>query len=119
MNCPLDGEAYSSSGWEAVKAALRKGKSLSEKHGFQFIVSVYPVLIQLDDGYPFRNIHKTIEDYCVSLNITFVDLLDGFVGKKESELWVHPTDQHPNQVAHRIAGAELSEFFDSEDLIEE
>ncbi len=114
-----DGFIEGSSGWEAVKAALRKGKSLSEKHDFQFIVAIYPVLIQLNDGYPFRNIHKTIEDYCVSLKIPVVDLFNGFVGKNGSELWVHPADQHPNEIAHRIAGEELSEFFDSEDLIKE
>ncbi len=106
-----DGFIEGSSGWEAVKAGLKKGKSLSEQHDFQFIVAVYPVLIQLDDRYPFREIHKKVEDYCVSLRIPFIDLLNGFVGKKDSELWVHSTDQHPNEVAHRIAGAELSEFF--------
>lgn len=114
-----DGFIEGSSSWEMVKAALRKGNSLSEKHNFQFIVALYPVLIQLDDSYPFRNIHKTIGNYCVSLKIPFVDLLNGFLGKKGSELWVHPTDQHPNEVAHRIAGAELSKFFNSEDLIKE
>ena len=112
-----DGYAEGSSGWKAVRAALRKGKSLSQKHGFRFIVALYPVLIQLDDKYPFTNIHKTIEDYCFSLNIPFVDLLNGFIGKKDSELWVHRTDQHPNEVAHRIAGTELSDFFDREGLI--
>ncbi len=114
-----DGFIEGSKGWEMVKAALRKGKSLSEKHDLQFIVAVYPVLVQLNEKYPFRNIHKTIEDYCVSLKIPFVDLLNGFLGKKGSELWVHPTDQHPNEIAHRIAGAELSEFIVKEDLINE
>ncbi len=112
-----DGFIEGSNGWEAVKAALRKGKSLSEKYNFQLIVSVYPVLIKLDDRYPFRNIHKTIADYCISLKLPFVDLLNGFVGKKDSALWVHPTDQHPNEVAHRLAGEALSEFFKKEGLL--
>jgi lysophospholipase L1-like esterase len=106
-----------SSGWEAVKTALRKGQSLSEKNDFQFIVALYPILFQLDDRHSFRNIHRIIEDYCASLKIPFVDLLNGFIGKKHSELWVHPVDHHPNEVAHRIAGAELSDFFNSKDLI--
>jgi hypothetical protein len=114
-----DGFLEGSPGWEVVKAALRKGKSLSEKHDFQFIVALYPVLVQLNEGYPFCDIHETIEDYCVSLKIPFVDLLNGFFGENDSELWVHPTDQHPNEIAHRIAAAELSEFFDEENLIKE
>ncbi len=106
-----------SSGWEEIKTALRNGKSLSKKHGFQFIVAVYPVLIQLDEKYPFRNIHKTIGNYCESLKIPFADLFNGFVGKKGSDLWVHPTDQHPNEVANRLAAAELLKFFNNQDLI--
>jgi len=114
-----DGFVEGSKGWESIKAALRKGKSLSENHDFQFVVAVYPVLIQLNDEYPFKNIHKTIENYCVSLEVPFVDLLDGFVGQNDFELWVHPTDQHPNEIAHGLAAAELSKFFDDENSIKE
>ena len=112
-----DGYLEGSPGWESVKTALRKGKALSEKQNFQLVVTVYPVLFKLDDSYPFRHIHKIIEDYCASLKIPFVDLLNGFIGKQDSKLWVHKTDQHPNEVANRIAAGELSKFFESNDLM--
>ncbi|MCC3602436.1 MAG: SGNH/GDSL hydrolase family protein [Microcoleus sp. PH2017_29_MFU_D_A] len=112
-----DGYLEGSPGWESVKTALRTGKTLSEKQNFQLVVAVYPILFQLNDRYPFRHIHKTIEDYCASLKIPFVDLLNGFIGKQDSKLWVHKTDQHPNEVANRIAAGELSKFFDSNHLM--
>ncbi|MCC3412825.1 MULTISPECIES: SGNH/GDSL hydrolase family protein [unclassified Microcoleus] len=113
----LDGYLEGSPGWESVKTGLRKGKTISEQQNFQLVVAVYPVLFKLDDSYPFRHIHKTIEDYCASLKIPFVDLFDGFVGQQDSKLWVHKTDQHPNEVANRIAAGELSKFFDSNHLM--
>ncbi|MEG5040890.1 MULTISPECIES: SGNH/GDSL hydrolase family protein [unclassified Microcoleus] len=112
-----DGYVEGSPGWEAMKTALRKGKTLSEKQNFQLVIAVYPVLFQLNNRYPFRYIHKTIEDYCASLKIPFVDLFDGFVGKQDSPLWVHKTDQHPNEIAQKIAAEKLSEFFDSNNLM--
>ena len=112
-----DGYLEDSPGWQTMKTALTTGKTLSEKQNFQLVVAVHPVLFKLDDSYPFRHIHKIIEDYCASLKIPFVDLLNGFIGKQDSKLWVHKTDQHPNEVANRIAAGELSKFFESNNLI--
>ena len=98
-------------GWEEVKTGIRKGKFLSEKNEFQLIVVLYAILFHLDEKYPFENIHEKIENFCKLVNILFVDLLNVFKGKKDSELWMHSTDQHPNEVAHEIAGLELSKCF--------
>jgi hypothetical protein len=112
-----DGYLEGSPGWESMKNAIIKAKTLSEKQHFQLVVAVYPVLFKLDGSYPFRHIHTIIEDYCESLKIPFVDLLNGFIGKQDSKLWVHKTDQHPNEIAQRIAAGELSQFFDSNNLM--
>ena len=41
-----------------------------------------------------------------------VDLLPAFAGHDGPELWVHPTNQHPNEAGHAIAGRALFEFLD-------
>jgi len=112
-----EGFKEGSKGWDKIKAGLKRGKLLSEKHNFKFIVAVYPVLIQLNENYPFKSIHTKIKNYCESLNIPFVDLLNSFIGKKDSELWVHRTDQHPNEIAQKIAGAELADYIDKQAFI--
>ena len=38
----------------------------------------------------------------------FLDLLPAFTGKSGPILWVHPTDQHPNEKAHAIAARQLA-----------
>jgi lysophospholipase L1-like esterase len=114
----LEGYTEVSAGWEEVKAGIRKGKFLSEQNGFQFMVVLYPVLFNLSERYPFRTIHEKIDSFCKLLSIPFLDLFKVFKGKKDSKLWVHPTDQHPNEVAHQIAGLELSKYFVKQKLIE-
>lgn len=108
-----EGYKADSEGWSTVREELEKGKALSEQHDFELIAAVYPVLYKLDEGYPFAGIHTTIQDYCLSIGIPFVDLVQGFLGKKDSELWVHRTDQHPNEQAHKIAAEQLYEYFEN------
>ncbi len=96
-------------GWEAVKAALQKGKALSVTEGFEWVVALYPVLFQLDHRYPFDEVHRTIAQYCQAADIPFVDLLDSLRGQRDLDLWVHRTDQHPNERAHALAAAGLAD----------
>ncbi len=55
-------------------------------------------------------IHSLIRKTCEELNIPVVDLLDSFRGHKAAELWVHPSDHHPNEVAHEIAAKSIETF---------
>ncbi len=96
-------------GWEAVKAALLKGKALSVTEGFEWVVALYPVLFQLDERYPFDEVHRTIAQFCQAADIPFVDLLDSLRGQRDLDLWVHRTDQHPNERAHALAAAGLAD----------
>lgn len=113
-----EGFLDSSPGYQAVKSSLREGRLLSEKHGFSLVVALYPVLFRLDDGYPFRNIHRQIGDFCREEKIAFVDLFPAFEGKRDKEMWVHPTDQHPNETAHRLADRELADYILREGILE-
>jgi hypothetical protein len=80
---------------------------------------LFPILHRLDDRYPFRGIHESLQQEIESTGALFVDLLPELVGKDESELWVHPTDHHPNEIVHKIAARKLAEAlirFDAFDL---
>jgi lysophospholipase L1-like esterase len=113
-----EGFLETSQGYHSIKAALREGKWLSSKHQFDFIVAVYPVLFKLDERYPFRSIHQNIESFCKSENILFVDLFNAFFGQSDRQMWVHSTDQHPNDLAHRLASIEITDYLIKERLIE-
>jgi hypothetical protein len=106
-----EGYREGSRGWEEVKSALAAGQSLAEERDFQLVVAVYPVLFHLDRSYPFEDAHRAIASYCASMEIPYVDLLDGLRGQYDKDLWVHRTDQHPNEKAHALAAAELARHF--------
>ena len=39
---------------------------------------------------------------------TFIDMYPHFQGYKASRLWVHPSDHHPNEIAHRLTAEVLA-----------
>ena len=96
--------------WANVKSVLTRAKQRLESEDIQMVVSVYPVLFHLNGNYPFRGIHRKIAEFCRLNEIPFVDLLDAFSGQTDSELWVHSSDQHPNDIAHRLAAGTLAKF---------
>lgn len=94
---------FSSERWEACREALRGMERISREDGFRFVVVVFPILWGLDGDYPFEDLHRMIADACRESDIEHVDLLDTFRNRRSESLWVHPTDQHPNEIAHRLA----------------
>jgi hypothetical protein len=111
------GFADDSPGWQRVQAALAEAKQLTEAKGIPLVVAVYPVLIDLDESYPFKAAHEKLAEYAHSLGSVFVDLREAFEGAQGPELWVHRSDQHPNEAAHRMAAAFLAREFRDRDLL--
>ena len=105
-------ESYRSSfsdespGWTGVRNSLVYARELARTRGFDLALMIFPVLYQLSDGYPFEAAHGAVADLAAELEIPALDLLPVFRGYDGPELWVHPSNQHPNEVAHgRVADA--------------
>ncbi len=69
---------------------------------------VFPILHKLNASYPFRDIHGMVDQEAEAGGALALDLLPSFEGNSAPDLWVHPTDQHPNAKAHRIAAEALA-----------
>lgn len=108
----------SSPGYQELKTAVAEGANLARSNGIQFVVAVYPVLFHVGDDYPFEGIHRKLGELCRSLGIPFIDLQPAFRGQLDQELWVHATDQHPNEVANRLAAARLADELRSLGIID-
>ena len=65
------------------------------------VLCVHPVLHELDDDYPFEEIHRKVLAAATEHGIVSIDLFPYLRGMEAPRLWVHPSDQHPNHVAHR------------------
>jgi hypothetical protein len=63
---------------------------------------------ELDDRYPFRDIHDRLHRDLETAGLPYLDLLPAYRGLEHRTLEAVPfKDPHPNDVAHRIAAEEL------------
>jgi lysophospholipase L1-like esterase len=103
--------------WEQSFRNLARGRRLAEAEGAGFAVAIHPFLYRLDADYPFRPLHEMVARFCLANGIPVLDLFDAFQGRRFAELWVHPSDQHPNEIGHRIAARALAHFIRQERLL--
>jgi hypothetical protein len=101
-------------GYQAVVKGLTEIATLAHEHKVPLIVAVFPLFGNpLDRTYPFESIHRKLEAVCRPLGVIFVDLLPYYRGLDWRLLVVEGgADEHPNEVAHRIAAEALLRVVD-------
>lgn len=85
-----------------VDRALKRFAELCKREQVVPVLVVHPVLIHLNESYPFKQAHQTVMSIGRTHGIHAVDLLSCFNGHVGQELWVHRVDPHPNEMAHRL-----------------
>jgi len=85
--------------------------------GGVLVTAVLPLLYDFD-RYPFQPIHDTLALAAVDRGLHIFDLKPALSRRRAEKLWVHTTDHHPNEIAHRIAGEALAEHLKQEGLLE-
>ncbi|MBN2563720.1 MAG: SGNH/GDSL hydrolase family protein [Phycisphaerae bacterium] len=105
--------SFQSERWDECKGLLKDMERLSQERHFRFVVVLFPVLLGLDGAYPFEDLHILIARACHDAGCEFVDLLDVYRGRQPESLWVHPTDQHPNEIAHDLAAERIAKYLAS------
>jgi hypothetical protein len=96
-------QVYDSVGWEMNKFYLdMMGLSLSIKK-IHFMLTVIPLVHQLDDNYPLIEAHKKLKEYAKQRNLEFLDFYDeGFKNLDSNTLRISETDHHLNEFAGDI-----------------
>jgi hypothetical protein len=96
-------------GWIAAREALRTMGGLCRSRGVPLVVAIFPLFGNpLDDGYPFAGEHAKVARAASVSGAKVVDLLPRFQGLRWELLVVDgPRDEHPNEIAHRIAAEAL------------
>jgi hypothetical protein len=89
---------------------------LSRQRGFKIALVIFPELHALD-AYPFERIHEQVLAGAAELGLPALDLLPVFRGQRAEDLWVHVTDHHPNEVAHRQAAEAIERFLRARALV--
>lgn len=104
--------------WDESFAMLSRGQEIAAQHGAKFMVCIFPFMYDLTESHPMKPVHARIRAYCESHGIATLDLLDAFMGQKDTTLWAHPTDQHPNARGHRIAARALTAYIREHALLD-
>lgn len=100
-----DGYALYDDRWLAVVDSLQSISDLARQHNSTPVLFVHPVLFELDDNYPFADIHAQVMQTANAAGYHAFDLFPAFKGQQSEPLWVSPGNQHPNEEGHAIAAA--------------
>lgn len=96
--------------WQRVQGHLRKIQSQCRLADIPFHLVIFPILLDLDD-YRFGGIEAEIERFADEAEIACFSLTPGFIGQRAEDLWVSPSNQHPNAAGHQIAADTLYPYF--------
>ena len=101
-------------GWIASRDALGRMGAACKASGVPFVVAIFPLFGNpLDDEYPFAEAHRTIAQGAAAAGARVVDLLPAYRGLRWDLLVVDGVDdEHPNEIAHRIAAQTLLKELD-------
>jgi hypothetical protein len=96
--------------WIAAQEHLRALIARARARQIPVALVVFPLLIDLDDAYPFAPICDALTAFAEHGGIPALSLLPAFRGHSGPDLWVSEYDQHPNARAHAIAAEVLVPF---------
>ncbi len=101
-------------GWIAGRRALRTMGGLCRERGVPLVVAIFPLLGNpLDDRYPFEDVHAQVAQVAGEAGAKVVDLLPYYRGLDWRFLVVDGADdEHPNEVAYRIASQAIARAVD-------
>ena len=96
-------------GWAAGKRALKSMGAACRERGVPLVVAIFPLFANpFDDGYPFTELHLKVAQAAGEAGAKVVDLLPAYKGLRWDLLVVNGVeDEHPNEIAHRIAAGTL------------
>jgi len=112
-------DLFSGDTWKKCRWTLRLMRKSAFDRGIPMVLVVFPLFQgQMDDSYPYLDLHAAVSDLGESLGVHVLDLLDTYRGVDGRRLAVIPfTDAHPSELAHRIAADAILEFLVSKGLV--
>jgi len=101
-------------GWAAARRALKAMGGMCRERGVPLVVAIFPLFGNpLDDRYPFADVHAKVAQAAAEAGARVVDLLPAFRGLDGALLVVNGADdEHPNEIAHRIAARAIAQAVD-------
>ena len=86
--------------------AVKIMKGMAEEEGRKFIAVILPILVDLEKE-TFKAVYERAVMKLEEQGILVLDLSNVLKGFSDSELWILPFDQHPNEIANHIFAEQL------------
>lgn len=94
--------------WGATVNELDTVATLAIENGIVPALAVHPILYRLN-AYPYAGVHQQVMTDAAAVGYVTLDLYTPLAGQPYSDLWVHPVDSHPNEIAHELTGVYAAE----------
>ena len=88
--------------WEVTLGYLRQMARSAQAKGIPILLFSHPQVSQMQQE-PFEGLYRLVVTAAQQSGYQAFDLLPAFAGHKNETLAVHESDQHPNEIAHRLA----------------
>lgn len=105
---PFYQDLYRGEKWERFKPTLSRFADEARSRGIELIPVILPETRSLQ-AYPFHEFHAALKGAFAEKGIAVIDTLDAFLGKAPEEVMVAKDDPHPNEAAHQIIAALVTE----------
>lgn len=105
--------------WRDCLWALRRLRSLAAKRSIPMLLVIFPLFeSQIDDDYPYSDLHARMRATADELGIPALDLLETYRGVDARRLALVPySDAHPSELAHRLAADAIVDRLVGERLV--
>jgi lysophospholipase L1-like esterase len=88
--------------WSDFLTDLGRFARVSRTRGVCGVVFLHTILNELSWRHPFSRHYAAVAAAAEERELFVVPSFPDYRGRRESELWVHPSDPHPNARGHRI-----------------
>lgn len=104
------GAHHQTSEWRKAQSNLILLRDRARARGVEVGLVIFPVIVQLDESYPFKGITDLLVDFAEGNDLPVYDLLPDFIGRYAPDYWVSSLDQHPNERGHALVAERLRPF---------
>jgi lysophospholipase L1-like esterase len=107
--------------WRWLASTYDSLREAVKADGAAFVVAVFPLAYQLDEGYPFFP-QERIKDYCRERSVPCLDLLPAFRRHAKEEIFVLDKEGrddiwHLTDEGHRVTAEEIQKFMQEQGLL--
>lgn len=99
--------------WELLATNFDRLRRVSSRMDVCVVVFIHSILHHLNALHPFREHYEAVARLAEQHGFHAVQSLPVFLGQTPSELWVDPTDPHPNSKGHALLAEALLEGLDA------